>query len=400
MKKIIFAAAFQLFMIHLSAQYVFFEPKGSFAIEVSLENTSMKRLPMYRNAITSLIVSGDNIIGGTTADEGLTPFIFNASISKKEVTGILDLNEIIPGQKSVRTGFSRGKNNLLYAGTIANKTKTGEDQDGHLIAVKTGSQGAQEVIDLGIPVPGEGIFALTVDAKGTMLYGISFPRGKFFSYSILTKAVKIFKEVTPSEKDILAGNEYVLKPEDYLCKSLVEGAQGKIYGSMPVNRMFIFDPAKQQFRIIENALPEVWGHRTLAQVECWAKSKEGKIYGGNGGDGQLFEVNPVTLKLKNLGKPVMAPGLKGLTFGKDGKLYGISGGAPGYIHLFSYSPGGAGFTDYGNPQFTMKAPGIEQGIDWRGFQLATITSSADGKYIVMGEEESLSQLLVFPVEVK
>ena len=91
--------------------------------------------------------------------------------------------------------------------------------------------------------------------------------------------------------------------------------------------------------------------------------------------------------------------LRGVSFGKDGRLYGIAGGKPGYAHLFSYNDQ-EGFTDFGNPEFTMVAPGIEQGILWRGFQLGTITSSEDGKYIVMGEDESLSQLLIFEIEGK
>ena len=53
-----------------------------------------------------------------------------------------------------------------------------------------------------------------------------------------------------------------------------------------------------------------------------------------------------------------------------------------------------------NPEFIMVAPGIEHGILWRGFQLATIAASGDGKYIIMGEDESLSQLLIFKIEDK
>ena len=89
--------------------------------------------------------------------------------------------------------------------------------------------------------------------------------------------------------------------------------------------------------------------------------------------------------------------LRGLTTAKDGKIYGIAGAAPGYAHLFSYDEKN-GFVDMGNPEFEMKAPGIEQGINWRGFQLGSIASSEDGKYIVIGEDESLSQLLVFPTQ--
>ncbi len=71
----------------LLAQYTFFTPKESFAIEVSLPNTGLKRLPVYRNSISSLIVTGDHIIGGTTAIEGLTPYIFVASMKERRVIG-------------------------------------------------------------------------------------------------------------------------------------------------------------------------------------------------------------------------------------------------------------------------------------------------------------------------
>jgi hypothetical protein len=135
----------------------------------------------------------------------------------------------------------------------------------------------------------------------------------------------------------------------------------------------------------------------MGVAESWTKTENGLLYGGNAGDGQLFELNPDTKKIKNLGKPIMMNRLRGLTTSNDGKIYGIAGAAPGYSHLFSYDEE-TGFIDLGNPEFQMKAPGIEQGINWRGFQLGCITSSEDGKFVVMGEDESLSQLLVFPVQ--
>lgn len=371
------------------SQYTFYEPKVSFAIEVSLENSSMKRLPMYRNAISSLLVSGDNIIGGTSANEGLTPFIFTASIAKRDMLEIIELEKVIPGQRAIPTGFARGKNKVLYAGTIANNT-----QSGHLIEVKVDAAGKVNVKDLGTPVEGEGIFALTAAANGTILYGISYPTGIFFSYNIGSGTVKKFNEIVPSPKELRTISEYVLKPEDYLGKALVETAQGQIIGSFAINKLFAFTPSSQKIEVYKDSIPVVWGRRVLGQVECWAKSKTGKIYGGNSGDGQLFELDPVAKKVKNLGKPVMMPRLRGLAFAGNGKLYGVAGATPGYVHLFSYSDK-RGFEDHGNPQFDMKAPGIEQGIDWRGFQIGTIAASEDGKYIVMGEDEALSQLLIF-----
>lgn len=375
------------------AQYTFFTPKEAFAIEVSLPNSAEKRLPMYRNAITSLTVQGDRILGGTAAKEGLSPYLFVASISGRKLLATKDLQENIPGQKSIATGFCKGTGNKLYAGTMGQKNQPA----GHLLEVSIGKGDAIEVKDLGMPVAGEGIFTLLSNREGTELYGISFPSGRFFTYTIATKKVQVFEEVAPREKELNNLHEYAVSPEVYLCKALIQDNAGLVYGSTAGNRVFAFDPAKKTFQLLETPLPAVWGREVLGQVEAWAKAPDGKLYGGNAGDGQLFVLDPVTKKIKNLGKPMMMARLQALAFGRDGRLYGLAGGAPGYSHLFYYEEKGAGFVDLGNPEFMMVAPGIEQGILWRGFQLSTLAASPDGKYMVMGEDEALSQLMIFPV---
>jgi hypothetical protein len=401
MKKFMQIILAVFLMVHypdsLWAQYTFFSPRESFAIEVSLPNSALKRLPIYRNSISSLIVSGDRIIGGTSAKEGLAPYIFVASLKQRQVLEIKDMNEIIRGQQAILTGFCRGNNNVLFAGTLANKKTDGSEGDGHLFKADIGQEGTIHINDLGIPIPGEGIFSLTIDPEKGILYGISHPSGTFFKYGIETGEIKTYKNIVPTNQQIDTLKEYDLGPQNYLCKSLIQ-ANGLIFGSMPVNKIFYFDPKSDSFHVVKD-LPEVWGRRTLGQVESWARSANGKIYGGNAGDGQLFEIDLVTKDLKNLGKPIGMNRLRGLSFGNDGKLYGIAGSKPGYSHLFSYDDH-EGFIDLGNPEFTMVAPGIEQGILWRGFQLGTLTSSEDGKYIVMGEDESLSQLLIFAIEDK
>jgi hypothetical protein len=380
----------------LQAQYTFFNPEGAFAIEVSLPNTDLIRLPIYRNSIASLVVVGDHIIGGTSAVQGKTPYVFSASLSKHQVTFLYDLEEIIPGQQKIPTGFCRGKNGKLYAGTIANEIDPEIQAGGHLFQTTIDDKGTIHIKELGIPVPGEGILALAINAGKTTLYGITQPSGLFFTYDIESEMTKQYIDIAPSQEDMNVMQEYALSPMDYLCKALIADDQGNVYGSTPVNRLFYFNPNEEKFHFLEDNIPEVWGRRTMGAVESWTKSENGLLYGGNAGDGQLFELNPETKRVKNLGKPIMMNRLRGLTTAKDGKIYGIAGAAPGYSHLFSYDEKN-GFVDMGNPEFEMKAPGLEQGINWRGFQLGTITSSEDGKYIVMGEDESLSQLLVFPI---
>lgn len=377
-----------------NAQYTFFDPKGSAAIEVSLQGTDLLRLPIYRNSIASLAVIGDYAIGATKADNGLAPFLFTASLSRREMASVKDLDAVLKGQASIQSGFYKQSDGLLFAGTLANVAN--QSAGGHLISVKLQADGSLQVKDLGIPVKGEGIFSLTGSATNGVLYGITYPSGFFFSYQISNAVVKKYESLKPAQEDLdKMHREYHQTPDDYLCAALIVDDKGMVYGSRTINRLFYFNPADESFNDI-GELPEVWGRRTLGRVESWTKFN-GKLYGGNAGDGQLFEVDTENRSIKNLGKPAMMPRLRGLCTGADGKIYGLTGAAPGYVHLFAYNPAGNGFTDYGNPQFTMKGPGIEQGIEWRGFQLRTITASDDGRYIVMGEDESLSQLLFFPV---
>jgi hypothetical protein len=401
MKRVVKLLIITIILSHIAgpllAQFTFFTPSENFAIEVSLPNTDLMRLPIYRNSISSLIVTGDHITGGTSANEGMAPFIFVASLKEQQVIAIKDIDEIIPGQQAVQTGFCRGNNNVLFAGTLANKKADGSNGNGHLINLQIGPDNKINIRDLGIPIKGEGILSLTIDEGKRVLYGVSYPSGLFFKYIIATEEVKTYNAIAVSDQQIDTLKEYGLTPLNYLCRSLIQ-ANGLIFGSSPVNKIFYFETETESFHIVQD-IPEVWGRRALGQVESWAKASNGKIYGGNAGDGQLFEIDPLTKNVKNLGKPIGMNRLRGLCFGNDGKLYGIAGAQPGYSHLFSYDDR-EGFKDLGNPEFTMTAPGIGQGILWRGFQLGTITSSENGKYIIMGEDESLSQLLIFAIEGK
>jgi sugar lactone lactonase YvrE len=377
----------------LAAQFTFFTPPGSFAVEVSLDNSPYPRLPMYRNAITSLEVVGDLAVGGTTAKAGLSPFLFAVSLSQKKLDRMYDLAGAIPGQRAIQSGFGRGPDGALYGGTMPAEA----GGSGHLFRARLkGNTFAVE--DLGVPVEGQGVFAVAFDPKLETVYGICHPSGKFFAFPVKARSATVYDQAAPTRRELRSAHEFALEPDDVLCRRLVLDRQGRVYGSKPVNKLFRFDPRSKAVEILADELPEVWGRRALGRVDAWTVAPDGALYGGNAGDGQLFRLDPATGKVANLGKPAMMPRMHGLAFAADGKLYGVTGAEPGYAHLFSYDPAGRGFTDLGNPRFTMKEPGIEQGIAWRGFQIGTVAASEDGRYVAMGEDEALSQLMVFPVK--
>lgn len=378
-----------------NAQYTFFNPKGSFAIETSLENTDELRMPMYRNAMSSLTVSGDFVLGGTSAEKGLSPLLFTSSLSQRKLTAVKQLDEVVKGQLSIGTGFSAAKSgNLFYAGTMP---QPGTGLGGHIIELQVSPQGQIAVKDLGEPVVGEGIFAMTFNADKNEFYGIVHPSGKFFTYNLKTGKKQIYDQTIPSKKDLDTYHSFALGPEDYLGRALVIDQQGRIYGSRSINKLFCFDPANSSFSILKDELPFVWGREAMGRIDSWVKMPGGAIYGSNAADGQLFRLDPVKQTIVNLGKPIMMPRIMAMTPGKNGMLYGVAGASPGYAHLFSYHPQ-KGFRDLGNPEFKMISPGLEQGINWRGFQIASMATSQNGNYIIMGENEALSQLMVFPAE--
>ncbi len=378
-----------------SAQYTFFNPKGSFAVEASLENTDELRMPMYQNAMSSLTVSGDFVLGGTSAEKGLSPLLFTSSLSQRKLTAIKPLEDLVKGQLSIQTGFSKAKSgNVFYAGTMP---QPGKGLGGHIIEVQVNLQGQIAVKDLGEPVAGEGIFAMTFNPEKNEFYGIVHPSGKFFTFNLKTGKKQIYDQTAPSQKDLDTYHSFALEPEDYLGRALVIDQQGRIYGSRAINKLFCFDPATQSVSVLKDELPFVWGREAMGRIDSWVKMPEGTIYGSNAADGQLFRLDPLKQTIVNLGKPIMMPRIMAMTPGKNGMLYGIAGASPGYAHLFSYHPQ-KGFRDLGNPEFKMITPGLEQGINWRGFQIASMATSQGGNYIIMGENEALSQLMVFPAE--
>ncbi len=373
-----------------------FNPPGAFAIEVSLENSPWPRLPMYRNAITSLEIVGDYAIGGTSADAGLSPYVFAASLSKRQLEMVFPLDEAVTGQRSIPGGFGRGADGALYAGTIP---QSGSGS-GHIIRVAIEDH-RLAVKDLGTPLHGEGVFTVIADAKRKMIYGLTYPSGRFFCFHIPDGKVTIYSETAPDWAALKQLSEYVLKPDDYLSRRLVTDAKGRVYGSCPLGGIFRFDPDSQKpdsqkMVIRRDVIPSVSGRKGLARVDAWAIAPDGTLYGSNAGDGQLFTLNPDSGKIVNLGQPAMMPRMKGIAFGRDAVLYGVNGGRPGYTHVFMYRASD-GFRDFGSLTCPMVAPGIDEGVPWRGFQMATVAASEDGRYIVMGEDEALSQLMVLPV---
>jgi hypothetical protein len=371
----------------------FFNPPGSYAIEVSLENSPYLRLPLNRNAMTALHVAGDRVVGGTAAKAGRSPFLFLASLSERRLVHAFDVETAVPGQRAIAAGFGRAAGGALIAGTLP---QPGAGASGHLLRVEIAG-GELRVRDLGMPVAGEGVFAVTVDAQRNHAYGLAHPSGRFFDFDLASGRSVIHAETAPDTVELKAYVEFALKPEQYLSRQLVLDRQGRVYGSQAAGKLFRFDPAAGRIEILAARIPAIWDRGRIASVDAWTLAPDGSLYGGNAADGQLFRFDAASGAIRNLGKPIGMPRMKGLGFAANGKLYGLAGGAPGHAHLFTYDPREQSFEDLGQPNFTLVGEGLVPGITWRGYQLSALAVSEDGRTIVLGDDEILSQLMVFPV---
>jgi hypothetical protein len=118
------SAGFAWLSILLQAEYTFFTPPGSFTVEVSLENSPYVRLPIYRNAITSLEVVGDYVLGGTSAIPGRSPFLFAVSLSKRRLERVLDMSPVLPVNAVSRADLGADRKGFCMAGPFQTNLAT------------------------------------------------------------------------------------------------------------------------------------------------------------------------------------------------------------------------------------------------------------------------------------
>lgn len=373
----------------------------------------VNEIPANSSAITSLLTSFGGLIYGGTSGESAYLFVFDPSTNKVRHLG--KFNQ----QKGIHHSLVEDKNGLIYIGTGKNifkqvkiSGKKGENiaeslwhdiknayrnyPGGHLYCYNPKSNQKVKLVnaecdaeDLGIPVPGNGIYALTINPAGTAIYGLTYPDGHFFIFSIKDKKFNDLGEIDP--KVVFHGPERDWRS---LPRALICDDSGRVYTSGSNGKLVYYDP--KLTKIVSTGL-KIPGIKFPIQfgtdypvVEYFARDSQGKIYGGTS-DGYLFSFCPVTLKLVNLGKPRMQRRLRALTVGGDGKVYLLAGErkAATACQLYSYDPKNGGFSNLG-VLIVDRSPFYYR----RGHQFDCMTTGLDDT-IYMGESEYRSHLFLY-----
>ena len=372
-------------------------------------------IPPNCSAITSLITASSGKIYGATSGDVSYLFVYDPTINKVRHLGRLVGHQgvfhslVMDGEGHLYIGTGK---NVLEQVEISKETEPGHYaisnslwndvqkpyagyKGGHLLRYDPKKSDNRvylpdwdcPVEDLGVPVAGDGIYALTIDSYRNVIYGVAYPNGHLFKYEILTKK---FRDIGGTNKEIVFhGPERDWRT---LPRALVCDDSGKVFTSGSGGFLMYYQPGNESITVTDIQIPgeyyPVQAYSGYPTVEYFAKDPNGLIYGASC-DGFLFCFDPYKMKLTNRGKPRLTRRIRALTVGIDGKVYMIAGERIEPCRLFSYDPQCGAFFDLG-----VIAVDRSPYYSWRADQFDCMTIGLDGT-IYMGESDRWAHLFLF-----
>jgi len=345
-------------------------------------------IPSGECAVRALAVAPSGAIYGATSGHRSHLFVLHPLRGYVQPLGYLE------GATTIHHSVVVSNSGDVYIGGSIGVDNNGEGYHdyagGHLLKYTPGPaeesrmrvEARCEIADLGIPVPGDGVYSLVYDGDDA-IYGLSYPRARFFRYSIVTARTTVLATVAEHsvpgekfEKDRNIGRALAMQ-------------EGKVVGSGEDGRLFRYSPGDASVHKLA-AVPSVPGREPYDRVDAWCSGPNGLLYGGTS-DGYLFRLKPDGT-LENLGKPLNQYRIRGLVRTRSGKLYGAGGDDDEMARLFSYDPGSGvyevlGFIDVNRrPYYT-----------WQAYVIDAMAIGKDGT-VYLGQSERRSLLYVYHPE--
>ena len=365
--------------------------------------------------ITALLAHGGNgKVYGATSGKASHLFVWDSRVNKVFPLGAL------PKAQGVHGCLVEGKDGLVYIGTgknehelliLSKKMPEGrraienqlwadiearykDYEGGHLYAYDT-VKGDMEVylagttakvVDLGVPLPGESIYAMAIDGKNGVLYGLGYPHAELFAFDIATrKARKLGKWM---EKLSYPGPERSWRG---VPRALVVDSDGVVWSSGDDGLLRCYDPKSGKFGGSSMRVPgEYWetqAYNAFPVVEQLFVQSDGGLI-GTSSDGFVFSAYPKEDRLLNWGKPRVERRIRAATIGKDGRLYMIAGEKDNVCRLFSFRHD-EGHLDWG-------VLGVDRSPYYAkiAYQFDAMCTGADGT-VFIGESDRRAKLFMF-----
>ncbi len=229
--------------------------------------------------------------------------------------------------------------------------------------------------DLGVPVRGEGVFAMAIDKERNRIYGLTSPGGKFFIYDISSSKTVV--------KDIYADH---IGKKNNISRAMI-CAGGNVYFSGRYGCIIKYCPDEDAFRETNMKIPVGAGREYLNTISALTQTDDGMIYGGTYADGYLFAFDPKEERIINLGKPSIESHIRGITVGRDGMIWGLCGTDDELVHLIRYDPLNRNLEDFGMARAKMPKTWIMHKAD-------ALITGADGELFI-GESDAISHLFIY-----
>ena len=242
--------------------------------------------------------------------------------------------------------------------------------------------------DIGVPVKGNTVYAVALDAQTRRLYGIAYPDACLFVWDL--KKNKTVENLPLLDRKVYSGPEREWRS---VPRALYVAQNGRVYTSGEDGRIVYYDPASHVIVRTDMQIPgeyyEAWNYYGYPVIEAWTPVPGGMLYGATS-DGYLFRLDADRTRLVNLGKPRLSRRVRGMTLGPDNRLYLLCGEFQEPCKLISYGVDGQeGFRDWGclavdrSPYYAKRA-----------YQFDAMATGVDGT-VFLGESERRAGLYLF-----
>ena len=344
-------------------------------------------IPSGESAVRALAVAPDGKLYGATSGDRAHLFVLEPRHGYVVPLGFLP-------DKTVHHSLAVAANGDVYIGTALAVDNNGEGYapypGGHLLKYVSKGGGREAihvdaacpVEDLGIPVKGQGIYALTINRLFGTVYGLTYPDGDFFSFDPKTGQFKTHGRVADRK---MPGEKF--ENEKNIGRALVVDKEGDVYTTGGDGNFVRLRP-NGEIQALKLTAPTVPGREVYNRVDAWTQDDAGTLYGGTS-DGYLFRLDPAKMRVDNLGKPLNQYRIRGLVWAPNGKLYGVAGDTDEMARLFSYSPSTGAYEMLGMVDVNRRPF-----YSWQAYVIDAMAIGTDGT-VYLGQAERKSKLYLY-----
>lgn len=245
------------------------------------------------------------------------------------------------------------------------------------------------LVDLGIPVKGNSVYAMCLSEDSTKIYGLSYPDANFFIFDLKTGSTRNLGDIFTHK--VYGGPERHWRsvPRDIYC----DPTSGFVYTSGDNGFLLKYLPAQDSLELTWMRLPgEYWeGLKSWDYpiIEQFVETPDSRLFASTH-DGYLVQIDLNEEVVTVLGKPRIMRRMRAMELGRNNKLYMISGEFERSCKLHSYDLSGKeGFRELG-PFSVDRSPYYSK----RAYQFDAMAVGHDGT-VFCGESDRGGKLFYY-----